>query len=172
MINRPGVTPKWPIVEKEETKEIKDMAFRRIAPEIKRAAVDEAEAWGVPMCSSLLSCATKTELGKRYGVSGTTITKWINERKAKKTAPGEKRAPVEKPAPPGQSVFPAGVSAAALPELPEPARQSRKSVIIDFSLYPELYEALATRAREDFRSPDGEILYLIYTIIEAGKEAA
>ena len=47
-----------------------------------------------------------------------------------------------------------------------------ETIVISFTDYPELYEALSANAKKEFRSPAGQIMYMIQKIFDAGKEAA
>jgi hypothetical protein len=55
---------------------------------------------------------------------------------------------------------------AALPDL------KPEKVIVDFTDYPELYQAIHKQAKESYRTIAGQMLYHIRVLIKIGEEAA
>lgn len=51
----------------------------------------------------------------------------------------------------------------------EGAREADLRLTIDFNDHPELLEKLRAFARKDFRAPEGQILYILKTVVGEGK---
>lgn len=133
-----GVTPRWPIIEKE----VFDAMKKKCRKCNKKNALVNGLCYG----------CYKEEHGHAY-----TPEKHRGEKKVDPAE--EKQPPVEKPEPHGP------------PDKGPSDRKIGRTVVVNFTDYPDLYEALTKEAKDDFRTPDAEILYLIRTLIKAGEAA-
>lgn len=132
-----GVKPRWPIIEKESKEVIKMSNVQ--SPETRKAALEEVGKGPLPW-------AKAQEIGKKYGVSATTIYNWL--KKAQDQNPPRITAQVNPPTKPVPS----------------------RLVVVDFTDYPEIYDAIKKEAQESFRTIDGQMLYHAHLLILAGQE--
>ena len=144
-----GVAPRWPIIEKEVFMSMKKKC--RKCNE-KNALVD-----------GLCYGCYKEEHGHAYVPEkhrGKVEEKPVKEKPVEKTTP-------TKPA----EDFPFARLPDDLPKEKLSKMLNPEKVIVDFTDYPELYNALMIEAKKDFRTAGGEILFLIQELVKIGEAA-
>lgn len=176
-----GVTARWPIVEKETYKPAKNISTMGTKPVVRENRITEKEEEKI--MGKAGKC--KVEGCEKNQVAGGLCYKHYHAKHGEpykpKTHRGEKKA-ADKPTKEWpdkakdqiKATAPVGVKVKVSAENKGPmiAPQKPEKVIIDFTDYPELYQAIHKQAKESYRTIAGQMLYHIRVLIKIGEEAA
>ena len=147
-----GVTPRWPIIEKE----VFDTMKKKCRKCNKKNALVDGLCYACYKEEHGHAYKPETHRGEKKAAEK-PVQEWPDKAKdqVKATVPVDVKVKVSVDKPSN-----------LLSEMLKPEK-----VIVDFADYPELYNALMTEAKKDFRTAGGEILFLIQELVKIGEAA-